>query len=976
MAPRTASFRSALLGATAGLAFAATGAARAAPGTLLPNGQTLTPLAATGAMLQELNPGLASNPNYRATHAMNQALSPDGNTLLVMTTGYNLLNYGVGTTKHGQNNPAGSNEYIFVFNVSGANAAKPVLAQVIQQTNSFYGLVWAPNSQSFYASGGPNDAVYQYSVNAGTWALSATIPLGHTSYANNLTGAAALLGAFLSNGIGFEEKATAAGLALTADGSRLLVANMFNDSVSLINTATNAVLWEYDLRPYNNTPSLTGTAGGESPFAVSLAGNATTGYTAFVGSVRDREVDAFPLRDIPPDSGTIARIAVPGTPFGLAVSPDQSKVYVAEDNTDQIGIISTANLTLAGSIDPLAVPGLSINHNYRGAAPNNVAVSADGTRLYVTNGGSNALSIIDLTQSPPAPLALVPTGWYPHSVSVSPNGQNLFVVNGKSDPGPNPGYRNSANNQYILQLEKGGLLSMPAPSTSSYGALTQQVASNNGFGTVISTSPVISFLQSHIKHVIYVIKENRTYDQILGDLNNGANGDPKLAYYGRHVTPNLHRLAAGFVTLDNFYCAGEVSGEGWPWATEARESDYGAKTIPFNYANRGASNDSEGLNRIVNVGIGTTAGRIAAFPTVGVFGSIYNDLGGAFPGGTTNLLPGTNNDYATDGPVGTPAQQGYLWDSAMRAGLSVRDYGFLIDIVRYNIPVAVGGIPLIQNPYASGTQVAWSANPTLTPITDIYYRGFDNSFPDTWRLQEWNREFQQYVAGNNLPNLTLLRLMHDHTGNFCPAPYTASNCPAASLNTPEQQEADNDYAVGTLIQTVAHSPYAKDTLIFILEDDAQDGPDHVNAHRSTAYVVGPYVKRKAVVNTHYSTVNMVRTIEDVLGIDHLSLNDSTQVPMTDLFDISANGAPSFVYKASASPLLKGTGLVADASIFEAGSSKPMHDGDWWAKQTKGFNWSSEDKIPSDLYNRIQWEAYNPGVPYPETPGATATPGND
>jgi len=358
------------------------------------------------------------------------------------------------------------------------------------------------------------------------------------------------------------------------------------------------------------------------------------------------------------------------------------------------------------------------------------------------------------------------------------------------------------------------------------------------------------------------------------------------------------------------------------------------------------------------------------------FGSIYSDLAAAFPGGQDNLLPGNNNDFATDGPVGTPPQQGYLWDAALRAGLTVRNYGFLVDIVRYNIPVFVGGIPLIQDPFASGTQVAWSANPTLAPYTDIYYRGFDNSFPDTWRLQEWNREFQQYVAGNNLPNLTLLRLMHDHTGNFCPKPYTASNCPAAGLNTPEQQEADNDYAVGTMLSTVAHSQYAKDTLIFILEDDAQDGPDHVNAHRSTAYVVGPYVKRRAVINTHYSTINMVRTIEDVLGIDHLSLYDSTQAPMDDLFDTSPTAAPSFVYQTVASPLLKNTGLVADAIPYVAGRSTPIHDGDWWARKTKGFDWSSEDKVPANLYSHIEWEGMNPGVPYPETRGGEDLSGQD
>ena len=264
-----------------------------------------------------------------------------------------------------------------------------------------------------------------------------------------------------------------------------------------------------------------------------------------------------------------------------------------------------------------------------------------------------------------------------------------------------------------------------------------------------------------------------------------------------------------------------------------------------------------------------------------------------------------------------------------------------VDLTRYNIPVIVGGVPLIENPYASGTQVAWSSNPTLAPYTDIYFRGFDNSFPDTWRWEEWNREFQLYVAGNNLPSLSLVRFMHDHTGNFCPKPYTASSCPAAGLNTPELQTADNDYAVGKLIEAVANSQYAANTLIMVLEDDAQAGEDHVDAHRSTAYIVGPYVKQHRIVSTHYNTVNMLRTIEDVLGILPLNLNDSSQPPMADVFD--PNQA-SWHYSAVASPSLKHTGLNTASVHYASGPDidpnlMPTHDQDWWAQRTLGYNWA-------------------------------------
>ncbi len=945
--------RAAALGVMACLG--ATGSFAASTPVLMPNGQFISPLFPPGARFSTLNPMLADHPHYRAGQAVRTALSPDGNTLLVLTSGYNRLNYSSGTS-HGQGEPSASNEYIFVYDVSGANARVPVQTQVLEIPNSFCGMVWAPDGAHFYVSGGDSDAVFTFAQSGGAWAQNGTIALNHTSYGANLTGNAAILAAFLSNGIGYIESASAAGLAITPDGATLVVTNIYNESVSVIDTASGRVLWEYDLRPYNNTPALSGTAGGETPFGVAIAGSAAAGYTAFVSSLRDREVDAFPLRSIPPDGGTLQRIPLAGNPNNMVLSADGRKLYVAQDNSDLVSVINTATDKVIDQFNTIAIPGLlPISRHYSGAAPNGLAISPDGNTLYVTNGGANAVSVVDLTAAKPGPVALIPTGWYPHSVAVSRDGSELYVVNGKSDPGPNPAYEFPAANQYVLQLEKGGLQSVPVPGAGQYAALTAQVAANNNYGVPESVHDRLVMAQLHekIQHVIYIIKENRTFDQVLGDLPNGANGDPKLTMFGAHITPSLHRMAGNFVTLDNFYCAGEVSGNGWPWSTEARESDFGTTTIPINYAGRGSSNNSEGLNRDVNVGL-TTDARVAAFPFINGIGSLYEVLGNAFPGGYENFLPGLANDFATDGPLGTPPQQGYLWDSALRAGLSVRDYGMFIDIVRYNIPVGIGGIPLIENPYESGTQVAWSSNPTLAPYTDIYYRGFDNAYPDTWRLEEWYREFQQYEAAGNLPSLSLVRLMHDHTGNFCPKPYILPSCPAAMLDTPEKQEADNDYAVGRLVESVAHSPYASNTLIFVLEDDAQDGADHVDAHRSTAYVVGPYVRHRQVVSTRYGTVNMVRTIEDILGITHLNLNDANTVPMTDVFDLAH---PEWTFTASASGILRNTGLVGLPGIKHElePAFAASHDQDWWAQRTRGYDWSSEDRVPAEDYNRILWE---------------------
>ncbi len=931
------------------------GAAFGQGSILLPTGQTITPQAAPGAIFTPLNPGLPDHPTYDAGQAVRTALSPDGNTLLILTSGYNRLNYSSGVDA-GQPEPFASNEYVFVYDVSGTHRRAPVQKQVLLIPNSFCGLVWAPDGTHFYVSGGVSDAVFAFANSGGIWGPSATIPLGHTSYARNLTGNGTQLAPFLGNGIGILQAAEAAGLAITPDGTRLLVTNIGNDSLSLIDTTSNTVLWEYDLRPYANTPSLSGTPGGEAPFSVAIGGNAQRGYFAYVSSIRDREVDLFPLRDIPPDTGTVFRIPLRGTPNSLALSPDGGRLYVAQDNYDRIAIIETQHDTVVAQLPVLG--SFSGHGGLTGAAPNGLAVSRDGNFLYVTDGGVNAVSVIALNGSGAlATTGLIPTGWYPHSASVSADGSTLYVVNGKSVPGPNPMYRNNAANQYILQLEQAGFLTLPVPSGSALASLTATVAANNNFAFRESAADhqIIAALRRKIKHVIYVIKENRTFDQVLGDLGNGSNGDAALTEYGAAITPNLHALAGGFVTLDNFYDSGEVSGNGWPWSTEARESDFGVKTIPPNYANRGFQNDSEGLNRLINVAL-DQAGREASYPTISGIGNLYDVLGNAFPGGVANLLPGLADDFATDGPVGTPPGQGYIWDQALRAGLSVRNYGFFIDLVRYNIPTGIGGIPLTQNPAAIGEQVAWSANPTLAPFTDIYYRGFDNAFPDTWREQEWAREFAQYVSAGNLPALSLVRLMHDHTGSFSTA--------AAGINTPDLQQADNDYAVGALVQAVAASPYAANTLIFVVEDDAQDGADHVDAHRSTAYVIGPYVKQKAIVSDRYTTVNMVRTIEEILGTGFLNLNDVTQGPMSDVFDLNQT---SWSFTAMPSTILQGTGLFPNGARMHFASGPrvyPTHSASWWAAKTKGFDWSSEDRIPADRYNRILWEGLKGGAPYP------------
>ncbi|GAC1340925.1 MAG: hypothetical protein NVSMB18_11990 [Acetobacteraceae bacterium] len=633
------------------------------------------------------------------------------------------------------------------------------------------------------------------------------------------------------------------------------------------------------------------------------------------------------------------------------------------------------------------------SNRYTGAATNNVALSPDERTLYVSNGGANAVAIVPLTGGAPHRVAgLIPTGWYPTTVTASADGSTLYIFNSKSDPGGNPNKRTSSTpsltmttyaggntfasrynaNQYVFQLERSGFLVAPVPAATDLASLTNQVAANNGW--TVANDPrdaaTMAVLRNTIQHVIYIVKENRTFDQLLGDLTNGANGDPSLTIFGRRITPNFHRISNTFVTLDNFFDPGEVSGNGWPWSTAGRETDWNEKMIPMNYTfsvnRQDAPYDAEGQNNNVDVGyVGTTAAGTVAARQASAGGYDYTANGNQYPGGATNVLPGTNDVGAPDGPNGAK-QGGYLWSAALRAGLTVRNYGVFSDNNHYGLsPSAPGYSNPIEfpaaDPAAAGAQQMWVTNPELIPYTDLYFRGFDTSYPDVWRMEEFQREFNQFVTGNNLPNLIFLRYMRDHMGSFSQS--------LAGTGTPEAQQADNDFAVGKTLQMLANSPYAGNTLVMVVEDDAQDGGDHMDAHRSTAYVVGPYVRKNAVVSTRYSTVNVVRTIEDILGLQHLNLNTAYQRPMTDVFDITQD--PAWSYTAVASTVLKSTTLTltmgegADSVQFAEGPDVvPTHTPEYWAQQTRGFDWSGEDRAPAALFNEVVWNGMMGGTPYP------------
>jgi YVTN family beta-propeller protein len=933
-------------------------------GAVLPSGHTVTPVAVANAVQQNLNPGLSAYPDFVAGQAVRSALSPDGSTLAVITAGHNSLYKADGTV-----DVPNSTQYIFIYDVRGDKKTSPALAQVLKQTNAHVGLVFSPDGNTLYATGGSDDAVYVYTRGNDGFSGGGAIPLGH--FPPGVTGTAR------QKGLGIRVQPNAAGLDVSADGKTLVVANNYNDSISVIDTGSRRVRYEHDLRPFApGNEGRSGLPGGTYPFAVVMKGNTI----AYVSSDRDREVIAIDVSSLTAGR-LIGRIALGGNALGMTLDAAESRLYVAQDNADQVSVIDTARKRVLASIDARGPAGLLPRRRYTGAATSAVTLSLDGRTLYAVNSGANAIAVIPLAGNGANRVAgLIPTAYEPHDVTFSADGSWMYIVSGKSVTGPNPrrlsgstgamtqktypGGNTAAQiaaraaNQYQFQLERASLVSAPVPDRAALQVLTEQVAGNNFYRSQGSERDrqVMAFLRRNIKHIIYVVRENRTFDQLLGDLTNGARADPALAQFGAAITPNMHRLATQFVTLDNFMAPGDGSMDGWSWALQGRVMATQSITQQLNYAavSRGLSYETEGANRNVPVNFATVAQRDAASGPAGT--KTYSDATAGLPGGTPNLLAGARNHASSDAPFGL--EDGYIFNAVLAAGGTVRSYGFLVD--------NIGSIGTKDAPVsdAFGARViqTTSMDPALAQFTDVYFRGYDQNYPDLWRYHEWKREFDAFVANGRLPSLSLVRISHDHMGAFATA--------LAGVNTPETQQADCDLALGLMIEAVAKSRYAADTLFIVLEDDVQDGPDHVDSHRGPALVVGPYVKKNAVINTRYSQVNALRTIEDILGTEHLNLNTALQPPMTDVFDITQ--PPAWTYTAEASTVLATTQLtLTDGGrriAFAAGPVVvPRRDARYWASVTARFDFTEADQVPTALFNRLLWTGLMGDRPYPVRP---------
>jgi YVTN family beta-propeller protein len=933
--------------------------ASATSSALLPTGQMLTPTAAPGAVYQRLTTGLRADGNADANGAVTTLLSPDGTALLVLSSGYNTgffttsgqpIMYTVPDPLTGRASSVttANAQWIFVYDVTGA---VPVLRARLNVPNTYCGLAWSHDGRHFFVSGGADDRVYQFTA-TGSATLTAAAQtfrldtpdfiLHHNSAATapipnydggllngTIAGGAAGQAQYLTYGFG----AIAAGVATSRDDRTMFVANLQNDSMSVVDTRSRKVLRDiHFFRPGGRF------AVGEYPFWISVLPNSTGAASkVYVSSLRDGQV----LR-VDPTSGAFRSIDVGGEPNTMLLSHDQTRLYVANGDDDSIDVIDTTRDTLVGKIS-VSRPA----YPFKGANPNGLTFSPDGRTLYVTLGGENALAVVDVATG--SVRGRIPTGWEPSSVAVSRDGERLYVVNTRANAGPSNYFVDQQDDPipqplgfqgYVYALEKAGLLSLPVPGAGALTTLSALVDQNNGFGPR-TTTETMAYLHTKIHHVIYVMRENRSYDQILGDLGEG-NGAPALTEFPWPVTPNAHLLATQFADLDNFYDSGDVSGDGWNWTMQGHANDYTDKSVPVSYGNGGFTFDWNGSPRNLNVSE-PEFGR----PTIN--GERTTTL--LDPSGSSNIEPGSKDITASEGDSDDRpgVYGGYLWDTVIRAGLTHRHYGAYADEIYYNIGSPLY-LPIDRTAYRDGTVQEVALRPSLHGRIDPYYRGWDLNTPDVYRYEEWKREFDGYVSKGDLPNFEVVTLMMDHFGNF------SSN--VAGEATANTQIADNDYSLGKLVDAVSHSPYWADTAIFVIEDDSQDGPDHVDSHRSVGFVISAYTKRHRVVSTAYDTVSMVRTIEELLGVAPLGMNDANAAPMDDAFvrvpDTTAYDAviPGNLCKPPVSPT-----LVPDCGNPNAVKTTALperHTPAWWTAQTKAFDFRGPDRVNTKQFNRVLW----------------------
>lgn len=728
-----------------------------------------------------------------------------------------------------------------------------------------------------------------------------------------------------------------AGLALD-DRGLLYVAN--NDptggpttfeapaSVAIFNVKTGKEVGRFK---FDNT--IAGTS--NFPLAVAVLRD---GSKCYVSSQRDSCV--YVLQTADPTKPTLhGTIASGSHPDGLIFNRDQSRLFIANAHSDTISFVNTEDDAITATV--LLRP--EIARNLPGATPTGMALSPDEKTLYAALGDMNAVGVVDVSSA--SLLGYVAAGWYPTGVVVAPDGKRLLVANAKGIIArhPNPAFPAPGNK--TLQLLEGDVTIVAAPKNDAdLKERTERVLELNRLipRFVKAENPLkdVGLAAGKITHVIYIIKENRTYDQVLGDMPQG-NGDPKLVLFGKQVTPNLHAIADRFVLLDNFYACGEVSGDGWVWSTQGQANEYTIKNVPYQYSHRGRTFDYEGTNNDYPTG---------GFPAVGPDGKPLSDdpkfAGGAKPVPDVAEGPGK-----------------HIWDDVLLKKLTYRNYGFF-----ENIGVEKDGKVIIPGNYPSVAALQPPGH-DLAGVSDIDFRKFDLEYADgeapsqlaqqmhdskylrpvkvygkyhaTCRFDEWNREFQMMLAkdptGAAVPNFMTVRLGDDHT--------MGAN---ADMHTPRSMVADNDYAVGELVAAVSHSPIWKSTAILIVEDDAQNGPDHVDCHRSTAYVISPWIKAHSVDHSFQNSTSILKTIECLLDLPPMNQYDAVATPVLDWDSSPSNGA---AYEA----IMPDAAIIAERNAASNQSTPVSPEEKAMLEQSKAMDFTVADRAPAEQLNRIIWQ---------------------
>jgi len=735
-----------------------------------------------------------------------------------------------------------------------------------------------------------------------------------------------------------------AGLAVLPGpgGEKLLVAENLADDAIVLDAESGKVLQRFPLSTAAVVPAA-------FPYGVIATRDGKTGFCSLWNASAIAELDLETgqvVRRIPllaPESP----VASGSHPTAMLLSPDQKYLYVTLTNSDRVAMVDVEKGELAGLLST-ELP----EQQYGGSTPDAIAQSADGKRLFVADASADAVAVFDMSNlgahplsvsAPQKALGFIPTEWYPTALAAS--GGDLMIVTGKGEgTGPNAGPlvkvhgRGKRKYPYIATLLHGSVAVVGISDVHNRLAeLTHKVEISNLMQSKPKETVLFNGRKNPIRHVIYIIKENRTYDQIYGDLKPG-NGDPSLCMYGEDITPNEHALARQFGVIDNFYCSGEVSGDGHVWSMAAITSDYNEKTWQIGYRGGQRTYDFEGE----------------------VLG--HNPLAENIPDVDD---PGT----------------GYIWADVARNGLTHRNYGEFVPThwcdegatgasPKAGTPLVSRGAcrekavrkgqplpPNVGDPHGSLSPWPWpvpmiaydeATKPDLQGHFDPKFADFRLDYPDQLRADEFLNEFNGFVKarqagqGEHLPQFVVLRLPDDHTAGT-----------SAGMPTPSASIADNDLAVGRVVDAVSHSPYWDDTAIFILEDDAQDGPDHVDAHRSTMLVISKYSRGSSsqpfVDHDFYTTVSTVHTMEALLGLPPMNNNDAQAPVMAP--DFSGPGTqPAF----TADYRNQQNGLIYQMNTPKAPG----------ARMSERMDFVHADQANAAELNRILWRDRKGNIPMP------------